>query len=100
VVPDDQFAKLAKLKVQFVWGGIGDSKHFMTQYVRQSKAVADLINGLGGNAEVLMLNSTGLKGNTHIAFADMNNEDVGELMENWLERVGLDGMLSMGAPLI
>jgi hypothetical protein len=38
-----------------------------------------------------MLNSTGLKGNTHIAFSDMNNEDVGELMENWLERVGLDG---------
>lgn len=92
VVPDDQFAKLAKLKVQFVWGDHrAEDKDFMVQYVRQSRAVADLINGLGGNAEVLMLNSTGLKGNTHISFADMNNEEVGELMENWLERVGLDG---------
>jgi hypothetical protein len=50
VVPDDQFAKLAKLKVQFVWGDhrAEDSKDFMAQYVRQSKAVADLIHGLGG----------------------------------------------------
>jgi hypothetical protein len=91
VVPDDQFAKLGKLKVQFVWGDHrAEGSDFIGQYVRQSRAVADLINGLGGSAEVLMLNSMGLKGNSHIAFADMNNEEVGELMENWLERVELD----------
>jgi hypothetical protein len=60
-------------------------------YVRQSRLVVDLINGLGGQAELLMLaNGMGLRKNTHIAFADENNESVAELMEEWLMRVGLD----------
>lgn len=95
VVPDDQFAKLARLKIQFVWGDHRNESSpfdFMSMYIRQSRAVANLVNDLGGNAEVMFLGiGTGLRGNSHIAFADMNNEDVAGLMENWLERVGLDG---------
>jgi hypothetical protein len=93
VVPDDQFARFKDIKVQFVWGDHREEgKGFVGQYVRQSRLVAELINGLGGQAEVLMLgNGTGIKGNTHIAFADENNEEVAGLMGDWLGRMGLDG---------
>jgi hypothetical protein len=51
-----------------------------------SRAAAGLINELGGQAEVLVLGEgmgTMLRGNTHIVFADMNNEHV----------VGRDGVV-------
>jgi len=38
----------------------------------------------------MLANGMGLRKNTHIAFADENNESVAELMEEWLMRVGLD----------
>lgn len=93
VVSDDQFARLKGVKVQFVWGDHrAEGKDFLGQHVMQSRLVAELINGLGGQAEVLMLgNGTGLSGNTHIAFADENNEEVAGLMGDWLGRMGLDG---------
>ena len=99
VVPDEQFKRLKDVKVQFVWGDHRNENgtDFAAPYVRQSRIVAGLINGLGGQAEVLMLgNGTGLSGNGHLAFADENNESVAGLMEEWLRRVGLDGYVDEG----
>ncbi|KAE9366330.1 hypothetical protein N431DRAFT_386636 [Stipitochalara longipes BDJ] len=94
VVPDEQFARLKDVKVQFIWGDhrAENDTNLIGPYVMQSRLVAGLINGIGGQAEVLHLagEGTGLKGNTHIAFADENNESVAGLMEEWLKRVGLD----------
>jgi len=88
VVPLEQFKKLAKLHVvQFVWGDHRAPDNF---YVLQSKKCAELINKYGGNAEVLMLADTGLRGNTHIAVADMNNDKVGSLLESLLKENDLD----------
>jgi hypothetical protein len=39
-------------------------------------------------------NGTGLGGNTHLDFADENNEEVAGLMEQFLERKVLDGYTS------
>ncbi|KAK3942898.1 hypothetical protein QBC46DRAFT_255278 [Diplogelasinospora grovesii] len=90
VVPVEEFKKLAKLKaIQFVWGDHRAPDNF---YVLQSKRCAELINMYGGNARVLMLgDDAGLKGSTHIAFADMDNAKVGALLDEFLAENDLDG---------
>ncbi|KAE8447986.1 hypothetical protein EG329_009909 [Mollisiaceae sp. DMI_Dod_QoI] len=89
VVPVEQFRKLASVTaIQFVWG---DHRPETWPFVKQSRQVAQLINEYGGNAEVVMLGEKGLKGSTHIAFADLDNEKVAGLLDEFLERNGLDG---------
>lgn len=92
VVSVEEFGKLANgTAVQFVWG---DHRSEDFEYVRQSRRMAQLINEYGGNAEVLMLgDDAGLKGSTHIAFADMDNDKVAGLLDEFLESNGLDGYL-------
>jgi hypothetical protein len=41
-------------------------------------------------AQVLLLPDAGLKGNTHIPFADMNNVAVADLLSKFLAENGLD----------
>jgi len=88
VVPEADFKKLAKLKaIQFVWGDHRDRNPI----VNQSQTVAALINSYGGNAQVLMLaKDGGLKGSTHIPFADMDNDKVADLMDGFLTENQLD----------
>jgi hypothetical protein len=93
-VPLEAFRKLAKLKsIQFVWGDHrsgADSR--VREYVEQSRLCAKLINKYGGHAEVLMLgDDAGLRGSTHIPFADMDNSRVAELLDTFLRNAGLDG---------
>jgi hypothetical protein len=92
-VPLEDFRKLAKLKkIQFVWGDHrGIEKDPDLAYVEQSRLCAKLINKYGGNAEVLMLgDDAGLKGSTHIPFADMDNDKVAGLLDAFLKKAGLD----------
>jgi hypothetical protein len=92
-VPLEDFKKLAKLKsIQFVWG---DNRNLPTdpshEYVLQSRLAAKLINKYGGNAQVLMLgDDAGLKGATHIPFADLKNEEVAALLDAFLKKAKLD----------
>ena len=39
----------------------------------------------GGHVEILKLTDAGLTGNTHIPFADMNNDEVAKLLFAWLD---------------
>jgi len=93
LVPLEDFKKLAKLKkIQFVWG---DNRPETYAYVIQSRLAAKLINKYGGNAEVLKLgDDAGLKGSTHIPFADMDNEKVAALLDKFLKQAKLDGYAS------
>ncbi|PVH94032.1 hypothetical protein DM02DRAFT_507652, partial [Periconia macrospinosa] len=89
VVSVERFRKLARLtSVKFVWG---DHRAANWSSVVESRKCADWINRYGGNAEVVMLGELGLKGSTHIPFADLDNEEVAGLLEGWLEEEGLDG---------
>jgi hypothetical protein len=96
-VPLEDFRKLARLKsIQFVWGDHrGTPGSANLQYVEQSRLCAKLINKYGGHAEVLMLGAdAGLKGSTHIPFADMDNAKVAALLDAYLKKAGLDGYVS------
>ncbi|KAL7620443.1 hypothetical protein AAE478_009438 [Parahypoxylon ruwenzoriense] len=90
IVPLEDFKKLARLKaVQFVWGDHRDESYPL---LRQTRQAATLINMYGGNAEVFFLaKDGGLNGSTHSAFADMDNDEVAGLLQDFLETNGLDG---------
>lgn len=93
-VPLEDFRKLAKLKsIQFVWGDHRSGPNSAnSSYVEQSRLCAKLINKYGGHAEVLLLgDDAGLKGSTHIPFADMDNDKVAALLDTFLKKAGLDG---------
>jgi hypothetical protein len=103
LVPPEAFKKLASLKaVQFVWGDhrvsnegqvvLPNAKVNWTQQLENSRTVSKLINEYGGNSEVLLLREdAGLKGNTHIAFMDLNNDKVADVLEDFLKRNKLGG---------
>ncbi|VFU10281.1 alpha/beta hydrolase [Methylocella tundrae] len=96
-VPLADFKKLAKLKsIQFVWGDHRpETGTFVSTFVAQSRLCAKLINKYGGHAEVLKLgDDAGLKGSTHIAFADMDNDKVASLLDKFLKKANLDGYVN------
>lgn len=90
VVPLEDYRKLAELEmVQFVWG---DHRSPEEWSVKNSMIASKFINDLGGKSEVFFLgNDAGLKGSSHIAFMDMDNAKVAELLEGVLEKAGLAG---------
>jgi len=95
-VSEHDFQKLARLAaVQFVWGdhrGADGTGNPLTQYLAVTRYLAETINRYGGNAEVLLLgDDAGLKGSSHLPFADMDNAKIGALLEELLRKNGLDG---------
>jgi hypothetical protein len=90
LVPVEDFKRMAqRTAIQFIFG---DHREESYQYVRQAREMAKWLNYYGGKAEVLMLGrDAGLWGSTHVAFADMHNEKVAALLDNFLEEHSLDG---------
>jgi len=90
VIPSEKFDRLANVKaIQFVWG---DHRDDSFTYYPRSQMVMDMINERGGNAEFMHLGrDKGLKGSTHSPFMDMDNDKVAEVLDEFLERHGLDG---------
>jgi len=89
-VPMNEFKKLTRFPIQFVWGDNIDKSPFWTQSLEYCKQFVELINANGGKAEILLLPSVGLKGNTHIPFADLNNVAVADRLSAFLQRNKLD----------
>jgi hypothetical protein len=89
-VPLDEFRKLTKIPIQIVWGDNVDKSASYSNSFKLSKLFADRINKYGGKAQMLLLPEAGLKGNTHIPFADMNNVAVADLLSKYLTDNGLD----------
>jgi len=89
IVPPKEFQKLADLEVvQFLWSSHRDRN---STFVKYSYACAAEINRYGGNAEVVMLEiDLGIKGASHIPFADMDNHVIAGLLENVLKTNKLD----------
>ena len=50
---------------------------------------AAAVNRHGGDATVVHLPEIGIKGNTHFPFADLNNKQIADLLEQWLKEKGL-----------
>ena len=89
-VPLEEFKKLTKVPMQMVWGDNVDKSVSYTNSFKMSQLFAEKVNKYGGKAQVLRLPDAGLKGNTHIPFADMNNIAVADLLSKFLAENGLD----------
>ena len=89
-VPLEQFMKLTRIPMQMVWGDNTDKSDRYRPTVAESRRWVELVNKYGGKAEILLLPDAGLKGNTHIPFADLNNVAVADLLSKYLAAHGLD----------
>lgn len=85
-VSDEEFARLTRIPMQFVWGDNLDRSASWAPLLTLCREFVKIVNARGGKAEILMLPDAGLKGNTHIPFADMNNEEVAQLFLQWVDR--------------
>ncbi|WP_404713773.1 alpha/beta fold hydrolase [Sphingomonas sp. MMS24-J13] len=89
-VPLADFKKLTRFPIQLVYGDYLDRAPQWTRAFERAKEWVAIVNAHGGHAEVLHLPDRGLHGNTHIAFADLNNVAVADLLSEFLHRNGLD----------
>jgi len=89
-VPLEEFMKLTRFPIQMVFGDYTDTRPIWANSVKLARTFCDIVNRHSGDCEVLLLPDVGLHGNTHIAFADLNNEAVAEELSKWLHRKGLD----------
>ena len=76
--------------MQMVWGDNVTESASYTSSLKLSKLFAEKVNKYGGKAQVLRLPDVGLKGNTHLPFADMNNVAVADLLSKFLAENALD----------
>lgn len=51
-----------------------------------SKAWSALINNLGGDATTVPLPEVGIFGNGHTMMAELNNEQIADLLEKWIKQ--------------
>lgn len=88
-VSEEDFARLTMIPIQLVWGD--NLQHAPNWKAARALAqhFADEVNARGGDVEILELPEQGLVGNTHIPFADLNNDEVARLLFAWLDRKGL-----------
>ena len=97
-VTEAEFAKLKNVKMQLVFGDYiptESSKARGPERRRISLAYArkfvELVNQIGGDAEIVYLPEKGIKGNTHLLMLDLNNVQVADVFSDFLSRKGLDG---------
>ncbi|MDY6944721.1 MAG: alpha/beta fold hydrolase [Pseudomonadota bacterium] len=89
-VPLEEFRKLTRLPIQAVWGDNVEKSATYRMRLAESRRFVELVNKYGGQAQVLVLPDAGLKGNTHLPFADLNNVAVADLLCKFLAGHGLD----------
>ncbi len=96
-VPLSDFLKLTKIPIQFIFGDniptspnpiiALDNWRVRLVYAQQ---LVDKINEYGGDAQLVHLPDIGIHGNSHFAFADLNNLKIADLLSAYLKRKRLD----------
>jgi hypothetical protein len=89
-VPLEEFRKLTRFPMQLVWGDNIEKNETYRARLAECRRFVEIVNKYGGQAEVLVLPDAGLKGNTHLPFADLNNVAVADLLSKFLGDHGLD----------
>lgn len=91
-----EFEKLTKMPILIVFGdniAKNISNVFNSEVWRASslrgRQFVEAVNRHGGDAKIVFLPDLGLKGNTHVPFADLNNLQVADHLCSWLEEKGL-----------
>ena len=91
----ERFALLTKTPIVIYYGDYisADNPHWASQRwierIHMAQAFADCINRHSGDASVVCLPDIGIRGNSHFAFAEANNVEIADVLENWLAEKGL-----------
>jgi hypothetical protein len=96
-VPAAEFAKLTRIPIVVYFGdNIPEqpSASLGADNWRVRLAMArlwrDAVNRRGGDVTLVHLPEIGIRGNTHFPFSDLNNQQIANLMAEFLKRKGLD----------
>jgi hypothetical protein len=97
-VPRADFAKLAKIPIQIIFGDnipasaspIPGLERWRQRLQVTGAAFRDAVNRRGGDVSYLHLPDIGVYGNTHFPFSDLNNLRIADLMSQYLHHKGLD----------
>ncbi len=97
-VSEAEFMKLTRIPIIVIYGdniAKEPSDIFNVDVWRiagtRARQFVDTVNRHGGDATLLLLPEIGITGNTHVPFADLNNLEIADLMEDWLHSKKLDG---------
>ncbi|UIR57697.1 alpha/beta fold hydrolase [Sphingobacterium sp. SRCM116780] len=96
-IPVADFNKLTKIPIVIYYGDniakestkVWNEDHWRSG-LEMARIWAATINKHGGDATVVHLPEVGIKGNTHFAFADLNNIQVADELSKWLKEKELD----------
>lgn len=98
-VPMDEFMKLTKIPIVVYYGDyIPDANNktnaasliFWRHVLESARQWAKVVNAHGGDVTIVHLPEMGIKGNTHFMMSDLNNKDISEVIEKWIQEKGLD----------
>lgn len=97
-VSDEEFQRLLKIPMVVYFGdniitGTNPDKHWGLDNWRVRLNLArkweQVMKKHGGDVQVVYLPDIGIKGNTHFLMADLNNQEVADAMEKWMQEKGL-----------
>jgi pimeloyl-ACP methyl ester carboxylesterase len=96
-VSPEEFANLAKIPVQVVFGDNIPTQPVSVQpadgrrlQLEDTRVFVDMLTRRGGKASLMLLPEVGLRGNSHFMFQDLNNVQVADHLSSFLARFGLD----------
>ena len=95
-VEPEEFEKLTKMPIVIYYGDniatepVADAGRDQWRgELQMARLFAETVNRHGGNCMVIHLPEIGIKGNTHFPFLDLNNMEIADLLEKFLQEKGL-----------
>lgn len=96
-IPLDDFMKLTKIPIVIYYGDFipdrpsdNPGADGWRARLEMARLWRDAVNKHGGDVSVVHLPETGIYGNTHFPFSDLNNVEIADLMSAWLKEKKLD----------
>ncbi|WP_276165436.1 alpha/beta hydrolase [Zobellia alginiliquefaciens] len=87
----EEFEKLTKIPIVIYYGDYIPETEVENPGQEQWRAAlsmarkwTDAVNNAGGDVTLVVLPEKGIKGNTHFPMSDLNNQEIADLMYNWL----------------
>ncbi len=95
-VPLSEFMRLTKIPIIIFYGdniperpSANPGQDYWRVRLAMARLFRDAVNRRGGDVTLVHLPDTGIHGNTHFLFSDLNNLEIAELMSGFLEKKGL-----------
>ncbi|MEP0710703.1 alpha/beta fold hydrolase [Algoriphagus sp.] len=96
-VPMDEFEKLTQIPIVIYYGDYiptepveNPAQEQWRAALQMAKRWTETVNEHGGDVTLVHLPEIGIKGNTHFPFSDLNNQQIADLMSEWLKEKGFN----------